>query len=336
MFAFLPDHAARRIQAPLTPALSPRRRAGEGEYAPSEGIVHPRPTALVLGTREGVEVERGDMSAIFIVDPIEPHVGMPHADVALRGIHGRLGLADRDPEQAAQQLEEAVEHLFEREVGAQFGVGVGVTFLAQPLGPERDVPGFERSRIAARGLERLNVFEVANGRVPRGVSQLSEHRAHGLNAGSHLPGEAHLREVAIAEQSRLLLPQLQNAGDQRSVVELAGGGSRDEGPVELFAQHPVAAVLHERLEERDFQRDPPRSGFGRGFRGGVGVGHIPRLGRKVSQRARPACGIDGVSHFQRVRLRRVEHMVRVLGRDLRQLLLDGVEPLALLARESDP
>ena len=90
-----------------------------------------------------------------------------------------------------------------------------------------------------------------HGRVPRSLPQLSRHLSHSLDAWSHLPRETHFGEVVKAEQLRLLLSQRQQLRDERPVVEFPRRRAADEGPIKLFAQHPIAAMFHERLEQRN-------------------------------------------------------------------------------------
>ncbi len=123
--------------------------------------------------------------------------------------------------------------------------------------------------------------------------------------------------------------------DQRSVIPLARRGSRDVGPIHLLAQVAAAAVLHEGAEAREFEREPPWAGF-------LGPGRLPvfehrvmRVRSQPQQARRQSFDVGPIGERDRKSLRRVEHVIGKVGRQLGHFLRDGVEPLPLFSTETD-
>src|SRR4029453_12221779 len=120
---------------------------GEASGATAGALVHPGAAALLGGPAVRIEVERRQGRAAGVLDAEEAHVRMPDGSLAVGG-------ADADTEETLGEREQAVEDARQREIRAQRLVAVGVAFLAQPFGPERDVPVLELRGLGCAALAR--------------------------------------------------------------------------------------------------------------------------------------------------------------------------------------
>ena len=103
-------------------------------FARLTAAAHPRAAALVRA-REEIREEAADQRAVAALELVVAHAVVP--DV------GRRRLGDREVEQRAAELEQAVEHARQREVRPQLLLGELELLLLQALGVERDVPRLE-------------------------------------------------------------------------------------------------------------------------------------------------------------------------------------------------
>ena len=277
--------------------------------ASTHAIVHPRSPPFVFRSRIRIEVERCDVSTRFVVDSVKADIGMPDADVCL--------LLNCHIEQATEQLEQATQHFLKREIRPQFVVGVSVALFAKPFCPESDVPDLKWRRITTCLLQRLEVFQVLDSRIPGGRSQVRKHLTHGRHTGSHFSGETDFCKIVIAQQVRLFLAKFQKPGDQGVVVQVSGRRTCDEGSIKLFAEAPVAAVLHKRSEQRQFKGNPPGSVRRSRLGPCVLMMRIPCFCCQVAQSPRPAFCVDRIRNFERKRFRGIKDMIREFRRQLR-------------------
>jgi len=163
-----------------------------------------------------------------------------------------IGGMDADIEQAAAEVEEAIQHLGQGEPGAQRLAVEIKALLPQLLRPIAHIPGLQGgARQGFQVLEFLLCCAVAGG------PQVFQQRFHGLHRRSHLAGQADFRPVAIAQQGGLLLTQGQDLPHQVGVVVLAAGGPADEAAVDRFAQIAPAAVLQKGAVARVVQAHQP-------------------------------------------------------------------------------
>ena len=111
-------------------------QVGDGQPAgrAPDALVHPGAAALLGRAAVRVEVERGERARRS--RRRRGRSGRPGARPAPR----RRRDGSRTPKSRCGEREQAVEHARQREVRTQLLVGVVVALLAQPLGPEGDVP----------------------------------------------------------------------------------------------------------------------------------------------------------------------------------------------------
>ena len=176
------------------------------------------------------------------------------------------------------------------------------------------------------------VFQVLLRRGQGGLPQLFQEALDGRHVRGHFAGQAELGEAAVAQQGGHLLPQLQDAGDERGVVQFAAAGTGDRGAVKLFTKVAPPAVRHEGHEGRVIQGDAPGAALRRGVRcSGLAGG----LRRDVQKTGRQSFHVLRVVQGQRERLGGVQNVVAELGADLGQFLLDGVEAFLFFALQTD-
>mmetsp|Transcript_42196 Transcript_42196/g.90006 ORF Transcript_42196/g.90006 Transcript_42196/m.90006 type:complete len:303 (+) Transcript_42196:857-1765(+) len=166
----------------------------------ADADTHPGAATLVLGPRVGVEVEGGDvLLAARVEDAEELHVWVPSG-------HALARLDNVDVEKALAEAEEAVQHVREREVGAELLFLKAEELLRLPLRPEGHVPERELLIREALGLgEGGELLELA----PRGGQRLGvQHRCElidRLDRRGHLALHGHLGVGRETEQLSLLL-----------------------------------------------------------------------------------------------------------------------------------
>ena len=186
---------------------------------------------------EQVEVERGGVAFVFVVNLKKAHFGMPNRHAFF--------LAHADAVQALGDGKQAGEHFFQREIRAQafFIDGVALGFLF--FGVIGHVPRFELLQavcfagVAAQLVGFLEQLLVAL------LFQAVEKAQNLLRRFGHAGGERVFGVAAVAQQPRFLQPQLENFVDHRRVVPFAASSAAGVGAVELGAQAAVAAVGHD-------------------------------------------------------------------------------------------
>ena len=139
----------------------------------------------------------------------------------------------------------------------------------------------------------------------------------GLAAGSgHAIPKHEIGEIRIAEQAGFLAAQLEDARDQRAVVEGAGDGPCDEGAIDLFADRGIVEIRHQRRVARRLQRKSPAGGA-------LPCGALARrLDRALRQARQP--GLLRDDQFERVG--GVEHVLGELRGGGAQLNVDRGQP----------
>ena len=152
----------------------------------------------------------------------------------------------------------------------------------------------QRCGLAGCGGQLAQILHVCSRGLPGCGAERLEHLFHRGHVGGHLAGQADLGECVEAEQHGLLPAEPQNAGDQRTVVEFAFGGLAEMGAVQPLSQIAAAAMLHERYEAGQIERNPPRPGFRGSCRFAVLLVVVVRLGRQLQQAFRQAFHVAGV------------------------------------------
>ena len=244
--------AANQSQMRIAVPVSGRRATGAK-------MVHPSPAALGLA-RVPVSVERSQMDAVRAVDLVELNLGMPDLDrTVVPGIGRRrtglaglvedgLALPDPDVEDLLCDLEHAREDTVDGKIGAKFLVIEIEEFLAPFFRPVCGLPGLERLGMRARFLGtvflKLRRFPAEGGGDPA-VEILDE--LQGSSAGPrHATLEDKVREIPVAQQLRLLLPEPENFPDEVGIVELSAPSHCARSLVGHLAQHIAVEVLHQR------------------------------------------------------------------------------------------
>ena len=279
-----------------------------GEAEPRAADVHPRAAALALAGVV-VEVHAGTHAAIGIEHVEVLHVRMPGRDVQ--------ALAEAHAEHVGGDVEHALEHAGQREVGLELLLLEGVARDAQLLAGPADVPGLEVVQAQLAGGERAQLVQFALRDRPRLGGEFAQEGEHAFRRAGHLVFERLVRGTREAEQLRGFMAQREDLRDARRVVVLAGlrplvGGAGVVGRVDGFAQRAVVGVGQDRLHHRPLQRGE-EAVLPLGFR--LARQQVARRGRQagelcLGQRQRP--GLGGVEHG--LLERRVQ--LRELGLDL--------------------
>ena len=263
---------------------------------------------------------------MLVTDAEESHVVVPHRHAVRR--------LDPHSEQPLREGEQAVQHARQREIRPQGFLAEVVFLFAPSLGPEGQVPVAQACRLrrpGRRGAGAL-VLQVLLPCRQGGLPQFFQKVLDGRHVGRHLAGQAEFGKASVAQQGGHFPPQLQDAADQRGVVQLAAAGAADRGTVELLPVVAPPAVRHEGHERRVVQRDAP----GAVFRAGVGMpGLAGGLGGDLQEAGRQALNVLRVLEGQREGLGGVQDVVAEAGAELGQFLLDGVEALSLFALQAD-
>ena len=128
------------------------------------------------------------------------------------------------------------------------------------------------------GGKRAHVGQVLLGIRPGFLGQVAQEGDHLLGRLGHLGHQRHIGVVAVAEQCGFFLPQRQQLGHDRAVVELGSvargllARAGDVRAVELFAQGPMGAKLHDGQVDRHLEAEFV-AGFALGLGGGRGGGN---------------------------------------------------------------
>ena len=161
----------------------------------------------------------------------------------------RQGL-EAQTEQLPGHMEHGLGQSRELQIGLDLRLLECVAVPAHLFGPVVPVPSVQlRRRVVGLALagegQHVVVFLLRTpaGRLPDGHQQL----AGSCRAAGHGVGQGLLGAVCIAQQSRLLQPQLQNLADQRQVVVFGQPlAALAPGLPQGLAQGPVFAEGHER------------------------------------------------------------------------------------------
>ena len=201
------------------------------------GVQAVHPGAVALGLARGdVDVEGRARGAVGLAQDEGAHRRVPHRRAVPR--------LDADAVEAVGDGEEPFEHALEREVGAQRLLVEGEARAAELLRVVGDVPGHDRGGalaldLAAEG-EQLRVLAGEEG-LRLLVQHAEEAARRGAGVG-HAILEDQIGEAGEAEERRLLPAQLEDAGDERAVVDRARRGARGGGAVEALAHARVVEV----------------------------------------------------------------------------------------------
>ena len=251
---------------------------------------HPGAAALVL-PRIPVGVEAAQQRAALVADGVVFHRRIPNR---------RARLFDyADAEQPLDQIEQARDRALQREVRAQHLLVELVERRPLLLGVIGDVP---RLQLGCAGAfqappegQQLFVLaaEVGLGLMPQIVEKLLRPVA----AVSHAVFQHQVGEIAVADQRRLLPPQIQDAADQRAVVPLPADGASVVGAVDLLAGGGVIQVGHQRDVAGRLEREAPA---GQALSRRALPGGLHRAGRQPGQLAflgdDQIKGIGGIQH----------------------------------------
>jgi hypothetical protein len=253
---------------------------------------------------------------------------MPEGGLAVRRL-------DRHAEESPCEIEEPLQDPGQGEIGPQLLLAVGEAVLSQPLRPVGHVPKAQLAGLGGSALpgEVAQLFQVAHRRLVRGPSEILQESLDRYHVGRHLGVEAQRGVAGEAEKLRLLPAQIQHDRDRGRVVERALSRPGDVGAVEALAQIPAGAVGEEWNRAGGIESDPPGP-----LRGGcVRLARLPRrLGRQLQQALGKSLHLLPLAEPHRVGLGGVEHVVAEAGRQLGELGLDRVEPLAGLAFQAHP
>ena len=298
---------------------------GSHDRAPAHERIHPRAALLLRRTAVRVQVEARHGFVPVVVYPEELHVFVPR-----RRLAGSLLQAHF--EQPFRELEQAVQHARQREIGPELFVLQVVARLAKPFRPVRDVPVLQLV-VPPDARQRLQRLHVPLGGAAARRAQFVEQGPHGPRVGRHFPAEAQLRESTEAEQPALVVPKGDDLRGHFPVVPLAVRRLGDEGAVHFLPQVAARAVLHEGHETRIVQREDP--GPVRG--GGLFVSLLPgRIGRQLEERVRQPVDFFGLRQRELAGLGGVEDVVGELRAQFREPLADLVVPFPPRVVESHP
>ncbi len=236
----------------------------------------------------------------------------------------RRRLGDRDVEQLAAELEQAVEDARQREVGAQLFLGEAELLLPQAFRMERNVPRFELAGRVRRDHRELVARDGA-----AAARQVAQELDDALRRLRHFRRERELGERLEADELRRLVAQREDLVDERAVVPLRTrrliGGARVPGAVVLFAQRGRFSVRHHGLISRRVEAQTPA--------GGAALGRQRR--RAVDDELGQPRERGSVRLAMLERVRRVHDVLlelRLLGGEL---LHDLAEPLLRRPRQRD-
>ena len=283
---------------------------------------------LLGGTAVRVQIEGRELPARRIEDTEEANVLVPARCVS-------VVLPDFDTEEFLAQIEEPLEDPGQRKVGPKLLLAVLEALLAKPLGPVCDVPvpEFVGLRSSAVARERLELGKIAFRGGIAGAAQLLQERLHFVDVSGHLAVEAQLGVARVAEQPRLLATQLEEARDDRGIVELPLARAGDVGAIEALAQIPAPTVLQKGEIARRVERDLPRAVGGRRAL----LPRCPRgLGSQLQQTRGQALHLPRLAQAESEGLGRVERVVAEVRGELGELLLDLVEAIARRALQTHP
>ena len=270
----------------------------------TEALIHPGTAALAGGSAVGIEVEAGD----GFTTP--QHIEIAHIVVPERC--GSIARSDLHIEQPIAEAKQTIEHLGQREPGAQGFLVELETFAPQLLRPVRDIPGSQlisfRCTVATGAV--LQILQLTfSGWIGR-LAQFFEQRFHGRNILSHLVGETHLSPMAVPQAAGLLAPQRQDFFNQRSVVELPLTGSADMGAIDGFPQSAVFGVGEEGEVAGHVETQQP----GTVIRCGRGISSLPSCSCKCFLGpCRQTSDLLGLGEFQRPLLGGIENVVAEAG-----------------------
>ena len=287
------------------------QRAVVGPQPAGAHIVHPGAAAFA-GAGGRVEVELPDQLRALCGAALNAEE--LHARVPDRRAVG----ADRHFEQRLDDLEQASEHLGRGEIGFDLLLAEGVARLLELFADEGPVPGLRVAQAQVLGGKRAHVGQVLLGIRPGFLGQVAQKGHHLLGRLGHLGHQRDVGVVAVAEQCGFFLPQRQQLGHDLAVFELGSvargllARAGDVGAVELFAQGPMGAKLHDGQVDRHLEAEFV-AGFALGLGGGRGGGnHV--LGHAVELLA---------FHIERKAVGRVERVFAELLAQLGLALLDG-------------
>jgi hypothetical protein len=231
-------------------------------------------------------------------------------------------LDDADAEEPPRDLEHALQHALQREVGPQ-RLLVEVEALApQPLHQESDVPRLDRLE-AERASVRGELLDLTPPVRPRALGQVGDELERARAALHHALLERVVGVGLIAEHAGELAPKLEDAAEQRAVVVRAVGRAVHVRGVHALAQLAPFGVLHERRVGGHLQREPPAV---EALRPGRVTGACARGVRQPGE-----LGLVGQEQLEGVR--RVERVVREAGVQLRELHADLLHALLRVGRQ---
>ena len=215
---------------------------GLGDLAAGHAAAHVelRRVAVLVGARVHVEVEAPDhLPALHHLPALDRRV--PHRRVR--------AAAKAHAEQPRREVEHALEHALERQVGPHLARVEVVLGAAHLLGHEAGLPGLNhRGARVVRALAAQQGLGVGRGARPRDLDDALHERARGGGALDHLVRGHVVRPVGEAEQGRELVALRDQALEHRLV--------RGIGAVVELEVHAAAQVVARGVEEH---------------RGGVGV-----------------------------------------------------------------
>ena len=255
-------------------------RAGEVAGVGDDGtdvlaVLHPL-SAQAAGPGPGalarpgmvVDEEDGQVGAVPVLHLEGPHLRIPAREVA--------ELGEGDPVQAARDVEGALPHPVDGEVGAEL---VLVEVVARPphlLGEVEPVPGLERVALPVGADGLLEQPGLPRGRALGRAPELRDERVGRRRRPGHLVVEHVVGPGRVAEQSGLLDPQRRGArGDGLVVERPALVAARGVGLEDPPAQFPVVGVLEEGPEARRVEGHHPLAGQPRLAPGLGHGGHLP-------------------------------------------------------------
>ena len=230
-------------------------------------------------------------------------------------------LAELQPEQAVGAGEGGLDHAVEREEGLECCLVEVVLGRAPALGVEAPVPGLQRALHPVLAHHALQDGGVVERLGAGGAPDAHQQRAHGLGRAGHLGLELVVGEGLEAQEPGALLAQRQDLGRDGAVVGLPAAhpprGPRAPRPL---ARGSVGRELQERDDEGARERD----------HGAVLAALAPRgLGGGHHEARQAVAGVLGQGHGPGPLVG--QEVLREAGAEHRQPLLDGGQPLAVLA-----
>ena len=286
-------------------------------------VAHPGAATLRFA-RMPVGVKRAEPPAAGVVQVVILNLGVP----GLEGSGRALG--DPQAEDLSHQLEQTRDDAPHREIRPQHLLVEIIPQPPQALRPVSDFPGLEPAgRLPGlRRLEGLQLVALAPKGGTRPVLQVRD-EGQRLRPGPGHPALQHkVGEMRLAQQRRLLRAQGQDAAYQLGVVMRGVHPDRDRSRPALLPQAFVAGIGHDGFLRGAVQGETPC----RALRGAetLFLRRGPRRRHRVLRQTAQPRRIVG---HQLPGVGRIQHVLGIFLRELREFSLQGFQPRPLRLRQ---